>query len=201
MTSDIYTRYFLDECGLLAQGAAEYLESLSQYRSQISQICDEIGAEKRWYCNGDRFGSFIFEGEPDRRLFKKWGSGWYPKKTTNRELWERVEALEMEGPARGELLSIVELDRHPGFLRGDRYYLPCVAAIIPDPLQVFVSVPWFDADPDLVEQYRQSTSEERRDLDSDLRALLWEPPGWLTEIKGWQVERAIDEYNERAKKK
>lgn len=199
--SDIYRRFFKVTGGPVMDAALEAEAINDLAHEQYMVILAEIGAEHRYYHRDRRMTGIIFEGEVDRTLFRETRNGWWPKKNcqAGRELDKRIKAVQTATPE--TVLKAAGLRGRPhGIFSGQAIHY-CSHLFVPsEPPVVFLSVPWRDVDPAKLAQY----SEEREagtHFNSEMDHLLWEPAEDLVEIKSWEMEREIDEYNAGLKEK
>ena len=197
---DIYRRFFKITDGPVIDHINEAAKVNDDAHEQYKIILDEVGAKHTYYHRGRKMTAMMFESEPDRNLFKKSGQGWWPKKNskTGKDLNERLDAIVTKDP--NEALKLIGLDNNPCVFSGSKCYWPTLIVIPEAKPVVYVTLPWFDADPKEVEQYRQDRDTGicvSRNLDH----ILWAPSKDMEEIKNWQMDRHLDEWNESVKAK
>lgn len=159
--------------------------------TMYKRIISDIGANDTYYTRDHRLVAFTFD-KPDRNLFKKVGKGWYPKLNTKwgKSLDHRIRELHIDDVDKSVLTLLVLVDKC--IFTGRTLCRPTICVIPSDEPVVFVSVPWYDEDPAVVEEYKKSTKR-----DGNLDMLLWTPPKELIEVKEWEVDKEIAEWNSR----
>lgn len=162
---------------------------------EYKTILAEIGAEETYYQIDNKLVALVFESEPDRALYKKVHSGWYPKKNSKKgkELCARLDKV--KALPENSCLAVVGLPSSPTIFGCGKCYTPTVLEIPSDPIVCYVAVPWYDEDPEILEKYKEDRANGthfRRDLDS----ILWEPTTDMEEIKEWEYLKAIEEWND-----
>lgn len=195
---NVYRRYFRVKTGPLVEAVIEGNNVNSVARESYRSIVEEVGAELGYYQRGQKLVSMIFKGTPDKKRFKQCDGGWYPKKNckAGKELAARLEAIETRDLQ--ECLEVVGLSRLPSIFSGGRCYHATLTVIPEKPPIIYVNVPWYDADPDALKLYEKERSNGKH-FDSSLDAVLWNPAPEMAEVKGWEVDRHIDEWNEKVK--
>ena len=194
---DVYRRYFRVESGPLIEAVKECLRVNAEANEQYKKIISEIGAKPGYYHVDHRLVGFCFEKAPDRNIFKSARNGWYPKKNCKegKALYSRLKAIATKDP--DDYLHLVGLRHSPTVFSELTCYWPTIT-VIPEAVPVvYVSVPWHDADPAEVERYKQDHAAGKRS-EANFEAILWEPTAEMVEVKKWQVERHISEFNESA---
>ena len=196
---EVYRRYFKVTEGLLVEAVQEAMAINAVARKEYSKILKEVGANPGFYHRGNRLVGMEFDEEPDKGVYKRVkNAGWYPKKNSSagKELAARLEFIETRDIQ--ECLRAVGLSPHPSIFADGKCYWP-VLTVIPDtPPVVFVGVPWFDEDPEELANYEEDRVAIRR-FDSSLDSLLWVPDPELVEVKRWERDRHIDEWNEKVR--
>ena len=195
---DKYTRYFRITSGPVIEAVTECRAINAEAHKQYGEILTELGAEPGYYQREGKLVAIQFEERPDGDKYKRMDcGGWYPKRNTKegRALHKRIDSIVTKPVS--SALSEVGLRDNPTIFdsRGGRCYYPTILVKPSDSLVVFISVPWFDCDPDkLVEYVKDREAGTRGDGNYD--ALLWEPTYDMTEVKNWEVEKEIDQWNE-----
>lgn len=195
---DVYRRYFRVESGPLIEAVKEATEINQKARREYLMILQEIGARHEYYHNRGRLVGIIFDGKVDTCLFKLAKHGWYPKKKckAGKDLAERLKAVKTKDIQ--EALSVVALPSHPTIFSGTTCYYPMLVVVPDNPITVYVSVPWHDADPEKVEQYKKDHAAGTCG-DTNMDSITWKPTPEMKEIKKWEFERHITEWNEKVK--
>lgn len=197
---NVYRRYFVVTEGTLIDAAKQAQETNKQARKKYQEILAEIGANSDyWHING-KLVAFAFDKEPESGAFKKsrrCDNAWEPRlgnkdgKQISKQL-EAIETVEIEE----FVLRKINLTSSLMIVSGNRWYGARLIDIPSDPIVLYITVPWFDADPAEVEKVR--TGEK---MDSDLKHLLWEPTEEMIEVKEWQLKKAVQEWNDSLKEK
>ena len=187
---DIYQRHFRVSTGPL-MAEAERIKAVNKAGwDEYIKIAEEIGAstDSIMMSAGHYLSGFKFKtgNEPDPKIYKrKDDDSWYPKKNNKvgRALDKRIEAVITENPT--DALDIIGLGKnHERAIFGDNYVCWVSLVTIPSSPPVhYVRVPWMEAYPgsDIIEE------------------LLWEPTDDMVSIKSWELDKAIDEWNDRDK--
>lgn len=195
----VYRRYFKVESGPLIDAVAEAQKTNTKARSDYEKILADIPGAKasQWYQDEGRLVGIIFEETPDRYLFKKAcnGKAWMPKKNTKQAKAIAEKFAEVKTVNIPDLLKLVGLGRIFWLCRGGRVYSCGLTDIPSEPPVVYISVPWYDEDPKVVEEYKAKENCHNSELD----AILWEPTLDMKEVKKWEVDRDIDQWNESVK--
>ncbi|NCC68654.1 MAG: hypothetical protein EOM14_10780 [Clostridia bacterium] len=195
----VYKRVFKVTSGKIIDAVVEDKAVNDLANKEYRAILEEIGAKLEYYQRDGRMCGIIFEGLPDRKVFKPLNKGWWPKKNckAGRELCNKISAVKTVD--KRDVLALVGL--HGAFPRviseGKGYY--CSLVVIPEEKPVvYITVPWWDEDPDKVSAYKK-----RRDAGTEgnhnYDAILWEPTPDMEEVKMWELERHIDEWNSALK--
>lgn len=197
---EVYRRYFRVTDGPIFDHITEAKKINAKANEQYEIILTEIGAELQYYHHGHKMVGLLFEDEPDKSLFKKRKrGGWWPKKNckAGKELIARIQAVETKDP--NDALRLVGLANCPTIFGGTMCYRPTLV-IIPEASPVaYISVPWYDESPKKLEQYKKDRSA-RTHYNANLDALFWEPTPNMEEVKKWEMDKHIEEYNESIKK-
>lgn len=193
---NIYRRHFRVNSGPLIDAIANHKAIQKQSNEQYKQIIQDIGANADYYVRCGKLVAFTFDNPPDQRLYKRVNNGWYPKKNIafGRELDKRIKSVKTSDI--NDCLSIFGLYYGPSIIWGGRGHYPSIRVIPYWQGDVaIVSVPWYDADPVKLDDYRQK-KEKSVCFDMTLDSLLWEPSTDMAEIKEWQAHKEIEEWNE-----
>lgn len=199
--SSIYSRYFRVTSGPLMEAAKQLEEDNKASRATLLAFAQEVGALGTYVQRDGSFGGVSFALPPDSTLWKrnrKDGLYWPSKKTkAAAELRKRVADLPAVRPL-SSLLPHIQL--HPYFpvlIHEGRGYSATIGGSVALGLLI-VRVPWKDADPKEVEQYRHDNAQGTH-FSMTMDHLLWTPPPDLVEIKKWEAERDIEQLSERIK--
>ncbi len=196
---NVYRRYFKATSGPMIDKIKESQSINIEANKKFSEILQELGACNEYYHREGKLIAMKFPGNVDQNKYKKMScGGWYPKRNTKygRELHKRID-LVATSPETNSLSSI-GLTTSPTIFSAGRCYFPSMTKIPSDPMVVFVSVPWYDEDPEAVELYKIDRELGRRG-DGNIDAILWQPSDELVEIKEWEVTKAIEEWNQSLK--
>jgi len=195
---NVYRRYFRIESGPLFQAIDEAERINSYAQKAYGKIIEEIGAEPGYYHTDQRLFSLVFKGTPDRNLYKKKGKGWYPKKNIKKgkELAARIEDVKTKNVK--ECLSLIGLPNSPMIFTGSNCYYPTLVVIHEKCPVIYVSVPWYDEDPEKLDQYIKDNKAGVH-CDTNLDSVRWKPTEEMKEIKSWEMDKHIDEWNEKIK--
>lgn len=202
--SEIYRKYFKIETGAAVALAKTMQDTNKAARARFFEICADMGAEKS-YSFDDHSRTvlgFDFQKEPDRSIFKKVKTGFYPKKGSKigAAFCKQIDAVQTATEA--PIFDALGLpsDRFAWIHLGAKFYWPSLVVIPSESPTVYVVVPWFDIDPARLAEYK--ASGDKGDLAMRLgnwECLLWEPTSDMSPVKEWEVSKACDEWNNRDK--
>lgn len=196
---NVYRRYFRVERGPLVDAVKEAREINNKAHDEHVSILKEIGAKTKYYQRDGRLVAVIFDNEPNRNLYKKVGNcpdGHFPKKNSKQGKALAKRLTEIKTKPEIDCLSVVGLIGRFKFVSASKAYGDTIVTIPSDPIVVYVSVPWHDVDPEKIEAYVAEKQQSKGRYDRDLEAVMWTPPKEFIEIKSWEVDKAIDEWNE-----
>ena len=194
---NIYRRYFRVTGGPLVEAVRKAAQVNSAAHSEYQKILAEIGANPAYYQRRQKLVGIIFDTKPDSGIFmRSKGGGWYPKKncSAGKKLAARIEAVKTIDPQ--SALKAVGLSDRPTIFFDSKCYWPTLTIIPEASPVVYVSVPWFDADPEKLKQYKSDRAAGICGY-ANYDAVLWQPTAEMAEIKNWEVDRHIDEWNEK----
>lgn len=197
---DIYRRYFRVESGPLID-EIKAINKLNEvaHEAYIDILKDVDGATTdRYYHIDNRLTGIMFDSHPDSKVFKKTKHGWYPKQNckAGKELVKRLKDVKTRSQANA--LNVVGLSSGPSLFGGGMCRYSTLAVIPEDPPVIYVSTPWYDEDPSKIEQYKKDKAAGTRG-DANFDSILWEPSPDMVEVKKWELDRHIDEWNEKHK--
>lgn len=189
-----YNRYFEFKTGALLNALVDATRQNDASLAEIKIIQQEIGAKSQYVARSQAFAAFLFDTPPEPKLFRKLHGGFYPKKGT--PLHARVSALTFVDTS--TCLEAVGLPNAPTLFGDSKVYFPqCILLPWEAPV-AYLCVPWYDEDPSVLEEYKADRSDGKR-YSSNYDSLLWTPPEEGVEIKSWQFEKAIDEWNQHVR--
>ncbi|MCL6272319.1 hypothetical protein M3P05_20595 [Sansalvadorimonas sp. 2012CJ34-2] len=196
-----YTRYFRIAEGQLIDSVKECREINKAAHKEYAELLKKIGADEDYYHRDHKLVAMTFPETPDEKIFKRnknVRNGWYPKKNckAGKEIAQALESIKTKEEA--DCLDAVGLYNGPRIITAGYAYAATLLVIPSDPMVVFVTVPWYDENPQVLEEYKQEKAANTRDS-MTLDALLWEPTPEMTEVKEWQCKKEIDEWNESLK--
>lgn len=196
MKVEIYKRHFRVSTGDFYNAVCDAQALKNNSIKEIGKVLKEIGAESRYYGPSDGgLSAIVFKEKPDSKLYKKVQNGWYPKKNlkAGKVLAKQFEDVKIV--SNDALLNTIGLGGWGRLLHNGVAYRTGLVIIPSDPLEVYVSIPWYDADPSAIEDYKKRYGKEGC-TSSNIETILWEPPVEFIEIKEWERSKAIDEWNE-----
>lgn len=195
---NVYRRYFKIETGPVIEAVKEIEQINNVAHEEYTKILKKIGAEDGYYHRGRRLVSIIFKDAPDSALYRKNDSGWYPKKNCKegKALAKRIESIKTKSPK--EALHVLGLSSTPSLFGGGRAYYNTTTVIPDTPPIAYISVPWYDEDPEVMRQYQKDKAAGKH-MCVNYDSILWRPTADMVEVKKWEVDRAIDEWNEKVK--
>lgn len=196
---DIYRKYYRVTTGPLFDAFKAAQELNAEAHKKYVKLLDEIGATGKYYHHGRKLVGMLFDGVPDRNLFKKVRNGWMPKRNSKaaKEISDKFRAIKTQDPQNA--LELVGLTSHPSIFGDGRCYMPSLTIIPDEAPTAYISVPWYDEDPAKIEQYKKDKAAKTH-FSSNLDAILWEPSPEMMPVKKWEVDRHIDEWNEANKR-
>ena len=199
----VYRRYFRVTEGPLIDAVKECLVINDAAKKEYNAILSKIGAEEGYYLNDHRLVAFTFPESPDPKVFKKHPKtpdGWHPKKNCKegKEIAKAIEAVKTKNV--NDCMATVGLNFSLRIISDNIGHKAAMFVIPADPMTIFVSVPWYDEAPEELEKYRKDRKAGRR-LCMNFDAVLWEPTPEMTEVKGWEAEKAVQEWNDSLKSK
>lgn len=197
---DVYRRYFKVTTGPLVDAVKEANDINAEARKKYEALLKDLGAKStKWYHNNNSLSGIIFDSVPDRGIYKKTKFGWWPKKNTKEGKVIHAKLEEIETRDLNSCLKVVNLDTWPRLFGNGRVYYAVLTVMPSDPLVAYISVPWYDEDPEKLRKYvEEKKTTVRGDINMD--AILWEPTEDMVPVKKWEVDKAIDEWNESVKK-
>lgn len=194
---DVYRRYFRVTAGPLIEAVQKANEINDAAFKVYNEIGAEFGAEPGYYAIRGRLTGFLFNKTPDSKLFRKdKGGGYYPKKSSKagQELIKRIDQVATRDLI--TLLSVVGLSGcgFPRLFGGGKAYYEVIVVIPHRHPVVYINVPWYDENPETLTKYKV---DKQMNIHSDhnLDAILWEPTPDMVEVKKWEVDKHISDWN------
>lgn len=196
---EVYRRYFRVTSGPLLDAVNEANETNKMAQESYSAILKEIGAKPGYYHRNQRLVSIVFDHEPDKNLYKKKDSGWYPKKNIKegKLLAARIEEVKTKNIQ--ECLEVIGLSNAPSLFGNGRCHCTTLTIIPEKSPVIYISVPWYDEDPAKIKQYEKDNKTGFHG-DINLDSVRWKPTSEMKPVKSWEVDRHIEEWNEEIKK-
>lgn len=196
-----YNRYFKVTEGALIEAVKECRANNKKANKEYEALLKKIGAEENYYVRDHRLVAVTFKDAPDPKVFKRntnTKDGWYPKKNckAGKEIAQAIESIKVTNE--DDCLEIVGLSSGPRMFFAGYCYRATLVVIPKDALEIYISVPWYDEDPAVLEQYKVDRAAGN-EFDSCKDAILWEPTPEMTEVKEWEVKKAIQEWNDSLK--
>ena len=191
--SDIYQRHFKVTNGPL-MAEVERIKAVNKAGwDKYINIAEEIGANTNsiMMLDGHYLSGFKFDhaNQPDPKIYiHKDDDSWYPKQNNKigRALHKRIKTVVTENPT--DALDTLGLGKNNNqyAIFGDRHIYWAALITIPSAPPVnYVRVPWLDLKSDKIHSHTE--------------AMLWRPTKDMVAIKGWELEKAIEEWNDREK--
>lgn len=191
-----YNRYFRVTEGPLIAAIIEANTVNRAARKLYADILQDIGAQETYLQRDNKLVAVIFDSKPNPNRYKRVDQGWYPKRnsTEGRDLHRQFELVKTANVQ--ECLATVGLTTSPTIHDPSKgvCYFAALMVIPSDPVVAYVRVPWYDEDPEVVEQYKADKAAGIRSCMS-LDAITWDPTGDMLEVKEWEMSKAIDEWN------
>lgn len=201
----IYRRYFKVTSGPVVAAAIENVQFNKCARDEYSRILKDIGAnENQFYQQDDVIVGIIFDTKPDGGVYKRVCSGkaWWPKQNCKegKLLFKRFRDVEIKGPNEPLKHANLPYGNFSPIMFGDGKAWSAVMLFLPwgGNETVIISVPWMDENPDILSDY-VSKKDKGTHFNSNLDHLLWKPTPEMVEIKLWQYEKEIDDWNEHVR--
>lgn len=192
---DVYRRHFLVESKEMVEAVKQANNTNDKANEEYLVILKDIGAKSIYYRYEGRIVGLLFEDEPDRYLYKELRSGWWPKKNTKKAkaIWKRLSDVKAVNV--NSCLKIINLSTNPTIFTAGKAYYPVLIVLPYAKPKLLVSIPWYDEDPKVLRKYVEDNKKGVHHC-TNKNAVLWEPLEGMTEIKGWERDKAIDQYNE-----
>ena len=193
---EVYRRHFKITEGPIIKAAEIHLKTEDEARLQFQKILKDLGAESKYYYDRGKLIALIFDKEPDTKLYKRTRYGWYPKKNSKvaKAIAARIEGVKTSTV--DSCLKHVGLSSNPTIFMSTKCYYPTLTILPYEPPVLYLSVPWYDEDPEVIKEYNADENRMSRNLD----AIQWTPTQEMVEIKRWERDKAIDEWNEKVRK-
>jgi len=191
---NVYRRFFKVTSGEMITRIKEIRKVNEAAIVKYKAFLEKIGAKEQFYIRDERMVGILFDGEPDRYLFKKVHSGWWPKKNTKKGKELNNELKAIKTIPESDCLKVVGLSGSPTIFTDGKCYFPTLVTIPSDPPILLVKIPWYDEDPEKVKKYI-ADKEKGVHLNRNLDAILWEPSPEMEEIKEWEYLKIIDDWN------
>lgn len=182
-----------------------FLDAINEIKAHNEQATEaakefaaEVGAKDVAY--SQRFGNYVavvFEGDPDRKLWKEVQHGWWPKKNTKvaKAIHTKLSELPKQKPYQSALEKVEIIPNFPLIVGNGYAYYP-LFSFDEKTGQSFIKIPWdFSVTSKELEKYKNRDNG----FDSRMDFLLWEAPEFITEVKEWEFLKAVDEIKEREK--
>lgn len=199
---NVYRRYFKVTTGPLIKALKHHREVTKQSHVEYESICTEVGADVgKFYQRDGKLVGFIFSGSPDQEVFKKGKYGWTPKKNTKRgkAIAKQVAAVKTSDVK--DCLKEVGLGNYFARIFTDcRAYGVSIIDIPDSTPWALIAVPWYDENPDVIAKYKDASGSKKH-FNANLAAILWEPSADMVELKEWQFNKEISDWNESVKSK
>lgn len=197
----VSSRHFRITAGPIVKACIEMRHSAGETHKQFLEIIGKVGAKQ--YYSGDQSNELVaieFEEAPDPKYYKRRGDGWYPKLNTKvgRELNQAILSVCPKGS--NHVLKAAGLPSSPTIFHGSSAHYPVTFFIPSAPPVVFIKVPWYDEDPVVLEHYVKDRAAGIQ-YDANCDSLLWKPSAEMVEVKSWEVDKEIDEWNESLSQK
>jgi hypothetical protein len=193
---NIYRRYFKITTGPVIDVVEQAHGINKQAQTKYHDILLSIGAELTYYVQRGKLVGIIFKDTPDSGKYKELqNGGWWPKQNTKegKQLQRIFREVETKDP--NDALKEVGLSNDPCMFGCGRCYFPTLTCIPEDPLVIYITIPWKDVDPEELKAYKEDTNWR----DCSLDFLSWEPSPDMVEVKEWEMQKHIDEWNNRGK--
>lgn len=199
--SNVYRRYFKASSEAIISTTKLSIEVNARAREEYQEILKDLEVKDNTYWQDSNKKLIAFMPTKDLEKYRKVNhcKGFYPKQNTKfgKELHNRFQSVETIDPDN----KIIELSGNPREIEQDfRLSMPGVVILPYDVPVVFITVPWYDEDPAVVDEYKK-TKEEGVFSRNRIESLLWTPPEGFKEVKEWEVDKAVTTYNDSLKDK
>ncbi len=191
---NVYRRFFKVTSGDMISKIKEIKEVNKAAMKKYKLFLKKIGAKEQFYIRDERMVGILFDGEPDRHLFKKVHNGWWPKKNTKKgkEMNKELEAIKTI--PENSCLRLVGLSESPSIFLAGKCYFATMVAIPSDPPVILLNIPWYDENPEKIKKYIEDKKKGVHH-NCNMDAILWKPPPEMAEIKEWEYMKNIDDWN------
>lgn len=193
--TDVYRQFF--KVG--NSQALELIKEIQEHNKKVVafwlDIINDIGANTGIYVDNEgRLSDITFTVPPNKNHYKKTKRGWFPKRNNNKTRGIAKQLSSQRQRQFNEILPILGFNGiNPILLRSGMAYYVTILVIPEETPQVYIAVPCYDEDPLVLQEYVNDPDSSNLTLD----LLLWEPPEYLTKKKKWEIDRAVEEYNEK----
>lgn len=192
----VYHRYFRVDTGPIADKASQMVRVNNEVKARYLAVLAEIGAEDTYWVDDHKLVAMT--PTVDKHLYRKCrDGGYYPKRNTKfgKDLNKRFSDIARDIINK---YTLIELCNKPRVIcMGMRLYFPTPTVLPHDDYPVvFIAVPWYDEDPDVIAEYVARKSKGQQTT-GETGALLWGPTTHMTEVKEWEVLKEVGEYNEK----
>jgi len=195
----IYTRYFKITDGPLMDTYLDAIKINNNAHDEYKVILKDLGASNKYWIVDDKLSGIEFDGDVDRSLYKRVNKGWMPKKNTKKAKAINKKLTNVRTKSISSCLNTIGLHDHPALTSHNRWYKTTILAIPEKPPVIYITVPWKDVDPNELKEYQNKRSKGicmNRNMDH----LLWIPHESMVEVKCWEFEKHLDEWNEYVRK-
>lgn len=187
-------RYFRFAEGPICEQANQLWAQLKAWRVEAHELGLSLGCENTFmYDTPPRLAGFS-KPSSDLKHWKTLRNGnYWPKKNTKegREILARIEALPKAIPVGLAVREYGIFTDHPCIIEGRTAVFP---QIFGGEGLWFLMVPWAEYEPEKLAEYKRDREAGMR-FSAEYDHAIWEAPADWHEVKRWEMEKEIEEYN------
>ena len=191
---NVYRRFFKVTSGDMLSKIEEIRKVNEAAMKKYKLFLKNIGAKEQFYISDERMVGILFDGEPDRYLFKKVRNGWWPKKNTKKGKEMNKELKAIKTMPENSCLRLVGLSASPSIFLDGRCHFATMVVIPSEPPVILVNIPWYDENQEKIKKY---LDDKKRGVhhSCNMDTILWKPTPEMKEIKEWEYMKIIDDWN------
>lgn len=195
----MYRRYFKVVSGPFVDEVLKIREHQIEAHKKFQELAVSIGAEGCAIYDKGGLAGFVFESEPDMKIYRSKANYYLPRKNVaeGKAIWKLIDALP-KCRSLNNALRLVGLPPDFPCIFGEGKAFYCVFCGRYDEKVFFINIPWKDVDPEEMAQYLKDREAGKRCC-SELDYLQYVPHESMVEVKEWEMLKYMDEMRERDK--